>query len=556
MANAVVEAYRQYQAQPRQSNTAEILALYQGQISRVRNDLNDTTAKMQAMEQHYGALAATGDAGKIMLSRLASLSQELTAVQFDALKAKSELDDAQKLLPPGGNGAASPPNEPMIVSADQEETLRAEMIQLESRLQELRQHYLPDHPAVVAVQQRIAKVNRSYAVAVQRRWSLIQKRQQDLQKTYDEEQKLAIDASARAADYARLTADADHFRKNIENIEARMQAIEVTRDVGGIEIDFLEPAQSAIQSQPHSSASIASSLLLGLLLGISLAMLREWMDDRLRSPEQARAAMGLRLLVLSRRCPPQSCAAVAAQRTALEPASAVAEAFGAIRACVFQAPPVDRSRTILITSPGSGEGKTTTAANLAIAIAQSGKRVLLIDAVLRDPSLHILFNVQQTSGLATVLGGQAQDVQAAIQPTTVNGLFILPSGPAARNPLELLNSPALPELLEHLAEQFDEVVIDAPSLIGEPDARIIAASCDLTLLVLRSETTTRRQGLTARNALAGIGAHLLGIIVTHVPGKEDDRIQGASDSASRRTRQPMADPLADEDAMDLDVHPA
>lgn len=553
--NAVVEAYRQYQTQPKHQNTADVLTLYQEQIDGVQKQLDETTAKMRTMEGRYGVLSSNNDASSLTLHRLTALSQELTSAQFETLKAKTDLDAARKSLPHhSGSSSNQPAAAPLIVSADQEASLRSEMIQLQSQLQEMRQRYLPDHPALQSLQRQIEQVDATYAASIERRWMLARERQDDLQKAFDEQQKQTIEMGAKSADYARLNGDADRYHKSIDNIVSRMQAIQTTRESGSVEVDFLDPAQGSVRSHPQPLATLSLAVVMGLLLGVAGAFGREWMDDRLRSPDDARVVLGLRLLGSIPQMPSVISPTVAAQKITLDPSSDVADAYRAVRGALQASAPRERSRTIAVTSASAGDGKTTSASNLAIALAQSGKKVLLVDADFRDPMLHTIFGSRQHNGLSSVLSGQTAAIEKGIQATSVSGLWVLSSGPAPRSSTELLNTPALPELLDQLADKYDHVLIDTPPVIGQPDARIIAACCDLTILVLRCDASTRRRCLLARDSLNGVGAHVLGIIVTRAPRGNEDFFEPRHGTRGR-SGHPFEDDASEEDVMDIGASP-
>jgi capsular exopolysaccharide synthesis family protein len=194
----------------------------------------------------------------------------------------------------------------------------------------------------------------------------------------------------------------------------------------------------------------------------------------------------------------------------------VAEAYRTVRTAIYFGVPDPKSKTLLVTSPSPGDGKTTMASNLAIAIAQSGRRVLLIDADTRKPMMHKIFNLADEVGLSSVLLGEAK-LDKAIQKTGAPNLEVLPCGPLPPNPSEILNSQAFLDLVNSLCLQYDQIVIDSPPVEPVTDARILAASCDTTVLVLRAEKSTRRLSAHARDALIGVGANLLGVIVNAVP---------------------------------------
>jgi capsular exopolysaccharide synthesis family protein len=174
-----------------------------------------------------------------------------------------------------------------------------------------------------------------------------------------------------------------------------------------------------------------------------------------------------------------------------------------------------------VTSPSPGDGKSTVASNLAIAMAQAGQRVLLVDADLRKPTQHKIFEVNPERGLGSVLADR-RPVEEAIIPSVVDSLDFLPCGPCPSNPVELLNNGFFAELLDHLKDRYDKIVIDSPPVMPVADARVIAAMADATILVLRAEHSTRRLSIAARNELWRVRAPRLGLVVNRVPtGKQD-----------------------------------
>jgi len=206
------------------------------------------------------------------------------------------------------------------------------------------------------------------------------------------------------------------------------------------------------------------------------------------------------------------------QKVYLESKSVVAEAYRTIRTAVFFGAPKEGAKTILITSPAPGDGKSTLASNLAISMAQAGQKTLLIDADFRKPVQHKIFEVDDSRGVSSVLAGR-DTLEQAVQPGVVDGLDIMACGPEVPNPSELLNSDIFNETLEKLKEQYDRVVVDSPPVGPVADAQILAAVCDIAVLVLRAEKSTRRQAQHARDSLLSVGAQLLGAVVNDVQQK-------------------------------------
>jgi capsular exopolysaccharide synthesis family protein len=211
----------------------------------------------------------------------------------------------------------------------------------------------------------------------------------------------------------------------------------------------------------------------------------------------------------------------------LDPRSVVAEAYRTVRTAVYFGAGSNRCRTILVTSPEPGDGKTTSASNLAIAIAQTGRSVLLLDADFRKPTQHKNLDVKDAVGLSSVLAGR-ETLARAIQRTGVDGLDILPCGPIPANPSEILNSREFGELVDALAEKYDHIIFDSPPVNAVTDARILGAVCDATILVLRADKSTRKSGEHARNSLLAVGARVLGAIVNDAPHRKGYEVYGGS----------------------------
>lgn len=172
-------------------------------------------------------------------------------------------------------------------------------------------------------------------------------------------------------------------------------------------------------------------------------------------------------------------------------------------------------KTIMVTSSQSGEGKSTTISNLAVTYAQEGKKVLLIDADLRKPSLHRIFSQLNHQGLSTLLAGQSS-VEEAIQETSISQLSLLPSGPLSANPSELFNSLAMRELLEQMKEQYDVILMDTPAVLTVTDSVIVSALCDGVIMVVAAGKVKKERLKKAQEQLEHVNARILGIVINRV----------------------------------------
>ncbi|MGG4033244.1 CpsD/CapB family tyrosine-protein kinase [Paenibacillus cisolokensis] len=205
--------------------------------------------------------------------------------------------------------------------------------------------------------------------------------------------------------------------------------------------------------------------------------------------------------------------------TDVNPLSPISEAYRTLRTNLQYAE-VDRPlRLLMVTSASPREGKTTTVNNLAVAYAQTGKSVLLVDADLRRPTAHHMFQTSNRCGLTHILTGQAK-VADAVQNTSINGLKLLSSGSIPPNPSELLGSDKMDRLLAELRESYDIVLIDTPPVLAVSDAQVVAARCDGVLLVVNAKSVKRRYVIKAKEALEFVHARVLGVALNQVPSSE------------------------------------
>ncbi|ESU34274.1 hypothetical protein G3A_01920 [Bacillus sp. 17376] len=200
--------------------------------------------------------------------------------------------------------------------------------------------------------------------------------------------------------------------------------------------------------------------------------------------------------------------------SALDPKSPITEQYRTIRTNIQFASIDKELNTIMVTSAGPGDGKSTTAANLSVTFAQQGKRVLLVDADLRKPTVHYTFNLTNTFGLTSVLTKQ-QSLEESFVESSISDLSILPSGPVPPNPAELLSSVSMDTFLKQAMELFDHVVFDTPPVLAVADAQILANKCDGVILVVSSGKTEIEEAAKAKEILISSKGKLLGAVLNN-----------------------------------------
>lgn len=351
-----------------------------------------------------------------------------------------------------------------------------------------------------------------------------------LSQKYQDKLRQVMGINYKSADILRLDADLQSRKALVSRLTQRIEEVRVQKDAEQIfnNVEIYEPPRVAARpSFPRKNRTLAVATVAGMLLGAGLALLRDRLDGRMRSIEEIQTVIGLPILGVVPVMTGRRTAIARAMAVHLDPRSPVAEAYRTIRTAVYFGTNGSACKTLLITSPEPGDGKTTSASNLAIAIAQTGRSVLLLDADFRKPTQHKNLDIKDSVGLSSVLAGR-EPLERAIQRTGVEGLDILPCGPIPANPSEILNSREFGELVDSLASRYDHILFDSPPVNSVTDARILGAVCDATIVVLRADKSTRKAGEHARNALMAVGARVLGAVVNDAPQSRGYEVYGGS----------------------------
>ena len=296
---------------------------------------------------------------------------------------------------------------------------------------------------------------------------------------------------------------------NLVNLQNQLGAIQpLGADAGQV----IEPAETpGSPSSPSYFRNGALGAFLGLALGVGLAFFRERLDDRFRGRTDVERALEVPVLATVPRFSGKGNAHQLVVMT--QPQSAAAEAYRSLRTNLQFVVEQQNVKSLLVTSPSAGEGKTVTTANLGVALAQTGRRITLVSADLRRPTLERYFNVNNRHGLSTFLLSPEKELWQVAQDPGVPNIRILACGPVPGNPSELLTSPRLPELMEELERDCDVVIFDAPPALAVADASILASQVGGSLLVINADDTHRSAALRAHQELERVGGNVVGSVL-------------------------------------------
>lgn len=336
-----------------------------------------------------------------------------------------------------------------------------------------------------------------------------------------------IVATVNPDDRARLSQQRDQLQQQnsaqlqavqsrITTYTAQLDNLQVAGNLtqtGGAQIvSAAQPSTSPVSPTPKRDALVA--LFVGLILGIGLAFLREYLDDTIKSKDDLDAALGgLSVLTIVPRVEEWKDADRTELITRERPKSPHAEAYRTLRTSV-QFVGLERPvKLIHITSPGQAEGKTTTLANLGVIMARAGKRVVMVDCDLRKPRVESFFGLPNEVGFTNVVVGDTELADAVVAVPNEPGLALLPAGPPPPNPSELLSSRRASDILRALGEEADFVLIDSPPVLPVTDAIVLAGVVDATVVVVTANRTTKRQLQRALELLQQVDAPVIGAVL-------------------------------------------
>lgn len=324
-----------------------------------------------------------------------------------------------------------------------------------------------------------------------------------------------LDLRDRSIQYNILQRELDTTRTLYEALLQRYKEVGVTGGVTANNIsivDMATPPESP--SKPNMLLNMALAALLGLGLGVLAALVLEALDETLATPDDVEKKLGVPVLgvvpLLDKGETPADALG--------DIRSGFSEAYYSLRTALQFSTPDGAPGSLLVSSARPAEGKSTTAYAVALNLARIGKRVLLIDGDLRNPSMHRVVGVENDRGMSNLLSGSAS-LQAVVQPTRQENLFFIPCGPLPPNPAELWGGDRLREFLTEARKNFDHVVIDGPPVLGFADAPILAAAVNGVLFVLESRGTRRGQARGALGRLQVGRAHVLGAVLTKFSAK-------------------------------------
>jgi len=536
--STLVDAYLEQNLDNALSSTNTAVEWLETQLDKLKRDLDSNEHSLHEFKFHNNILSvAFDDQSNMLREEMHQLSEALTTVRTKIEEVSARSRELQ------------------TVSADDPSTLPAAQLLESGLLQTLRQRYEEarrdmasllsegrgrNHPEVLSAASKVETTRgallsevRNIQGAMSSDLAALRTQQVGLSSMLERAKRSALDLNLLEIEYNRLRRSKENTEKLYQMVLERTKESELTRMMRVNNLRIVDrPRLPKAPVVPRVGLNLSLGVIGGFLLGIAAAVSRTMFDRTLKTPEDTERDLGVTCLGLIPEIESAQGAGYFSRRSRQarsrsrkpilnpelivdeQPGSAVAEAARAVRTNLMFTSPDKPYRVLLVSSAGPSEGKTTVACCIAIAMAQAGQRVLLVDCDLRRPRVHRIFGLNPNKGLTTALLGEADE--QTVSGTSIENLFALPAGPIPPNPAELLHSERFAQLLTELKGRFDRVIIDSPPLVAVTDATVLSNLVDGTILVVRAFATSKDIARHGVKSINDVGANIAGFVLNAV----------------------------------------
>lgn len=547
IANTLVEMYIKQSLESKLSASKDAAGWLDEQLQASQQKVAESEAALLAYKEKYGIISFE-DRQNIVTQKLSELNTAVNNARIKRIGVEAQYRQIQEYL----NAEASVSSAEAIVKLETLsqvinnpfiQSLKVELANLEVEQSELLKKFRPKHPNVIAVHSQVASVRqrisaevRQIITSIKNEYELALAQEEEMRAALEEHKQEALDLNQKAITYAVLEREAESNKRVYDTLLQRTKETSVTEQLETINIRVIDQAEVPnYPIAPRKKLNLFLAIIVGLVGGTALAFFFEFLDNSIKSPDDLQQYLNIPFLgfiprvayngngngngsVPAHRGKPNPVDTV----VALDPKSTVSEAYRSLRTNVMFSS-LEHGPVLLVTSAGPTEGKSITVANLAITMAQSGSKTLIIDCDLRKPRMHRIFNIPgNTDGITEMIVNLGSNgMKVAVKRTKIENLDIIPCGQIPPNPSELLSSDRAKFLIQALSKKYDRILIDSPPVNVVTDPVILSQIVDGVLLIVRAGQTSRDVARRARDQLLAVKARVIGGVLNSVDMQKD-----------------------------------
>ncbi len=518
IANTWAQKYIEQNLQSKLDASLKAVKWLSTQVEEMKGKVEESEMKLQTYKEE-GNMVSLEDKQNIVVDKLAQLNTKVTEAKAKRINAEVIYRQVEDLLERGE------PIEtlPGVINNKLIQDLKRNYSQKEGELSESLQRYKDKHPKIISLRselntlkERIDREVSKILESIRTDYEVALSQEKKFQRELWVQEQRALDLNQKAITYGVIKREAESNKQLYDILIRRMKEATISGGVETNNIRVIDAAKTPSRPiRPRKMFNIILGLLVGLFFGSGLALVREQMDNSIKSEEDIRHHLKLPYLGHVPGLKLKKSGISADLYTYHFPKSIVAEAFRIIRTQIEYSINGLKNKRILITSAGPQEGKSFTSANLAIAIAQTGVKTLLIDCDLRKPSTHRGFNCPNDKGLSEILE-KGLLLEACVRHTPQKDLYVLTSGHASSGPAELLGSQKMENFLVEAGKEYECLIIDSPPILPVTDSILLAGKVDGVVQVVRFGEMDRNIVSKVKSGLKGLGAPIIGVVLNKV----------------------------------------
>jgi polysaccharide biosynthesis transport protein len=512
LANAHARAYIEQNLEFRFSASKEATDWLGAQLAEQRKKVEASEAELQRYREQHDAVAVE-DRQNIVVQRLSDLNSVATKAKTTRIEKEALYNQLKSIQ--NSNAIDS---FPAVLGNEYVQKLKSDLGDLQRQQAELADKYGDRHPEMVKVRSAINSAETKLqleidkvVMSVKSEYDTAAAQERTLVGALEGGKAEALSLNRKGIEFSVLQRDAESNRQVYEALLQRTKETGISGELKASNIRVVDPAEvPSTPFLPRHRQNLTTAAFSGLVLALGLVFLFEYLDNRIKSPQELRAQLNVPFLGM---VPSIDVKSSALLQDGVPPN--FAEAIRGVRTNVLFSSAEEGVRVIVVTSAGPGEGKSMFSSNLSVSLAQAGQRVLHVDADMRRPRVHAIFDIAQEPGLSNLLVGDCKPSEA-IRKTPVQNLCVLPAGMIPPNPAELLGSKRCEDFFATLGQNFDWVILDSPPVLAVADASILANTATGVVFVVGADQTSRQAARAALEQLEGVQAHVIGAVLNRV----------------------------------------